>query len=204
MRADAADAPFRALFVVCFSAVVLVTLYHRMRSWASGEKLDRWQEGPVVLITLRAAGLVLWLAVAAYMVDPSWMAWSSWPLPPSLRWLGVALNVVCLGLLTWTLRSLGTNLTDTVVTRRDHTLVTQGPYRFVRHPFYGSVALLIVASAMVAANWFFLLAGVVVLGFIGARTRKEEEHLVARFGEAYRAYMKRTGRFVPRWPINPP
>ena len=44
-------------------------------------------------------------------------------------------------LLIWTLRSLGPNLTDTVVTRQAHTLVTRGPYRWVRHPFYGCMAL---------------------------------------------------------------
>ncbi len=196
------EAPFRVVFGVAFLAVVLVTLYHRVRSWASREKLDRWQEGPFLLFTLRAAGLVLWLAVIAYIVDPAWMAWSSAPLPSWLRWLGAGIHAASIGLLTWTLRSLGTNLTDTVVTRRDHTLVTHGPYRWVRHPFYGCVALVILASALVAANWFLLLAGVVALGLIALRTRIEEDHLVARFGDAYREYMKRTGRFVPRWPID--
>jgi hypothetical protein len=73
------DAPFRIVFFVGFLAVVLVTLYHRMRSWASREKLDRWQEGPFLLVTLRVSGLVLWLAVIAYRVNPAWMAWSSTP-----------------------------------------------------------------------------------------------------------------------------
>ncbi len=67
-----------------------------------------------------------------------------------------------LGLLTWTLRGLGTDLTDTVVTRRAHTLVTHGPYRWVRHPFCDALALLIVAMALIAANWFILATGVVV------------------------------------------
>ena len=44
-------------------------------------------------------------------------------------------------LIVWAFRSLGPNLTDTVVTRRHHTLITRGPYRWVRHPFYDAVAL---------------------------------------------------------------
>ncbi|MEO5616551.1 MAG: isoprenylcysteine carboxylmethyltransferase family protein, partial [Candidatus Eisenbacteria bacterium] len=100
--------------------------------------------------------------------------------------------------LTWTLRSLGTNLTDTVVTRREHTLVTHGPYRWVRHPFYDSMALVILAIGLIAANWFLLLTGSVVLCLIVLRTRTEEEKLMARFGDAYRAYIMQTGRFVPR------
>lgn len=195
------EAPFRIVFVVGFVAVVLITLHHRIRSWASREKLDRRQEGLFLLVTLRPAGLVLWLAVIAYMVDPAWMSWSSTPLPAWLRWVGVGIYAAAIGLLTWTLRSLGTNLTDTVVTRRDHMLVTHGPYRWVRHPFYGAMALLVVANALISANWFVLLAGGVVLSLIALRTRTEEEHLLARFGDAYRGYVMRTGRLLPRLPI---
>lgn len=193
------EATFRIAFIAGFAAVLAIGLYHRMRSWASREPLDRWQEGAVLLFSLRIAGLILWLSVFAYMIDPAWMTWAAMPLPSWARWSGVALLIVTLVLLSWTLRSLGTNLTDTVVTRRDHTLITHGPYRWVRHPFYGCMALVIVAIALLAADWFFLAAGVVVFALLGVRTRIEEKHLVARFGDAYRTYMRRTGRFIPRW-----
>jgi len=196
------DVVFHRLFVAGFVAVMAVALYHRVRSWASREKLDRWQEGPFVLVTLRLAGLVLWLSVFAYMIDPQWMSFSHVALHAGLRWAGVGLGAASAVLLWWTLRSLGTNLTDTVVTRRDHTLITHGPYRWVRHPFYGCVALLIVAICLIAANWFFLAAGALVFGLIGIRTRTEERFLAARFGETYRAYMATTGRFVPRRPVS--
>ena len=192
------DATFRPVLVVGFLTVVLITLYHRIKSWTSGEKLDRRQEGLFMLATLRPLGLMLWLGVIAYMVNPAWMAWSSVPLAAWLRWTGVGVCAMAAALLTWTLRSLGTNLTDTVVTRRAHTLVTHGPYRFVRHPFYDSVELLILAISLMAANWFFLLTGSVVLFLIVVRTRTEEEKLLARFGDPYRVYMDRTGRFLPK------
>ena len=92
-----------------------------------------------------------------------------------------------------------TNLTDTVVTRRDATLVTHGPYRYVRHPFYVSFALGVLANSLVAANWFFLLCGATAFVMLAVRTRIEEAKLVERFGDSYRDYMKRTGRFFPRF-----
>ncbi|MDQ3115717.1 MAG: isoprenylcysteine carboxylmethyltransferase family protein [Verrucomicrobiota bacterium] len=196
------EATFQAVLGAGFLTVLIVTLYHRLRSWASREKLDRRQEGILILATLRPVGLMLWLGVIAYAVDPGWMAWSSLPLPAGLRWTGVALCVLAVALLTWTLRGLGTNLTDTVVTRREHTLVTHGPYRRVRHPFYDSMGLFILAASLIAANWFLLLSGSVVFFLIVVRTRREEENLLARFGEAYRAYMKKTGRFLPRIGMN--
>lgn len=192
------DATFRAVLGVCFLAVLIIMLYHRLRSWASKEQLDRRQEGLFVLATLRPVGLLLWLGVFAYLINPDWMAWSSVPLPAWVRWSGVGVYAIGIGLLTWTLRRLGTNLTDTVVTRREHTLVTQGPYRWVRHPFYDAMALLTVAIALIAANWFILVTGAVVFLLLAVRAQTEEAHLLARFGDAYSTYRESTSRFLPK------
>jgi len=192
------EATFRAVLGVGSLAVLFVTLHHRLRSWASKEVLDRRQEGLFILATLRPVGLLLWMGVIAYLVNPDWMAWSSVPLPAWLRWTGVGLFTLGVGLLTWTLRSLGTNLTDTVVTRRAHTLIIHGPYRWVRHPFYDAMALLTLATALIAANWFILVSGAVVFVLLAVRSRTEEAMLLARFGEPYRAYNQSTGRFAPK------
>ncbi len=192
------DATFRPFLIAGFLAVMLIALPHRIKSQATGEALDRMQEGLFILVTLRLAGAVLWFGAIAYMIDPAWMAWSSVPLPAWLRWTGVGVSALTVVFLTWTLRSLGTNLTDTVVTRRAHTLVTRGPYRWVRHPFYDCMAMFVLSIALMAANWFLLTTGVAVFSLLAARTRTEEEKLVARFGDDYRAYMMRTGRFLPK------
>jgi len=189
---------FRTLLTINALIVFPTLLYHRIQSQKTGEKLDRRQEGVFVLTTLRPIGLVLLLSLFAYMVDPDWMAWASVELPRWLRWTGVALCAMGTALITWTLRSLGKNLTGTVVTRREHTLVTRGPYRLVRHPFYVSATLFVLGNSLAAANWFFLATGSLVLAVLLVRTRTEEEKLVARFGNDYRSYMRRTGRFLPR------
>jgi protein-S-isoprenylcysteine O-methyltransferase Ste14 len=198
------DAAIRPIVVAAGVAVLLVGGYYRLKSLASPEKLDRRQEGLFILATLRPVGLSLWGGVIAFMINPAWMAWSSMPAPVWVRWAGVAFAAVAIVLLAWTLRGLGPNLTDTVVTRQAHTLVMHGAYRWVRHPFYGCAGLLILANALMAANWFLLLAGVVFVCLIVVRTRTEEENLVARFGDAYRAYMRQTGRFFPRLLANRP
>ncbi len=189
---------FRAILIVSALLLFPVTIYHRIKSQLTGESLDRWQEGPFILFTLRPIGFATMLGLLAYMINPGWMAWSSMGVPVWLRWTGVGVGVVAGSLLVWTLRSIGKNLTDTVVTRRDHTLVTRGPYRWVRHPFYDAVALMVTANALVAANWFLLAGGFLTLALIVLRTRREEDRLVARFGDSYRDYMNRTGRFLPK------
>lgn len=192
------DETFHRLLVLISLVIFPIAIFHRIRSQATGESLDRWQEGAFILFTLRPIGGATMIGFIAYLVNPEWMAWSSMPLPSWLRWAGIGLDVLAALLLVWTLRCLGKNLTDTVVTRREHTLVTRGPYRWVRHPFYGAVALLLTANALAAANWFLLAGGALALALIVLRTKREEDRLVARFGDSYRDYMNRTGRFFPK------
>lgn len=192
------DETYRTILIALFLILLPIGIYFRIRSQLTGESLDRRQEGLFILATLRPMGLALALGLLAYMIDPTWMAWSSVALPGWLRSTGVGVWMLACGLLFWTFHTLGPNLTDTVVTRKRHTLVMHGPYRFVRHPFYDFVALLTVASALVTANWFVLAAGVLLFVLMVVRTRTEEAKLLERFGDAYRTYMERTGRFVPR------
>jgi protein-S-isoprenylcysteine O-methyltransferase Ste14 len=192
------DSTLRGVLIVVLLLLLPVGMYHRVKSQSTGESLDRRQEGMFILATLRPLGAAFWLGVFAWMINPAWMAWSSVSLPIGLRWAGVGFLVAGSSMLVWTFRSLGKNLTDTVVTRQQHTLVQHGPYRWIRHPLYSSAALLIIALSLVAANWFFFVTGVVLLCVLVLRTRTEEANLVARFGDSYRQYMERTGRFVPR------
>ena len=126
------------------------------------------------------------------------MAWSSVSIPIWLRWCGFVLIGIWGILFVWTFRSLGKNLTDTVVTREKHSLVTTGPYRYVRHPFYLAFLVAVIGGSIVTANWFLFITALIPSGFIVARTRIEEEKLIERFGDDYRDYMASTGRFFPR------
>src|SRR5262245_5285122 len=192
------DQTFRLVLVVVLLVVLPIGIYFRFTSQATREKLDRRPEGLFILATLRPLGASFWLGAIAWMIDPAWMAWSRVTLPIWLRWIGVGTIIIAVGLLVWTFRCLGRNLTDTVVTREQHALVVDGPYRWIQHPFYDSAALMMLAISLIAANWFLFVIGNVVFCLIVMRTRREEENLMARFGSSYRTYTERTGRFVPR------
>ena len=191
------DETVRLMLLVIGAVFVPFALYRRFRSLTS-ERLDRWQEGVFILFGLRLMGLVTFAGILLWMINPAWMARSSLPLPMWLRWIGLAVVAIGGSLLVWTFHNLGKNLTDTVVTRREHSLVTSGPYRWVRHPLYLACALGILGGSLATANWFFVAVGAVVLIFLYCRTRIEEAKLVERFGDDYRSYMRRVGRFLPR------
>jgi protein-S-isoprenylcysteine O-methyltransferase Ste14 len=194
----ASENPFRIALVGVIVLSMAVTVYHRVRAASSGEKISHKEEGYVFAAVLRLAGLCLWISTFGYLVFPGSITWASLALHPGVRWFGVVVGAGCSVLMYWTLSSLGKNLTDTVVTRAEATLVTHGPYRWVRHPFYVTAALLMGSVTLLTANWLIGASSLLVLGLLAIRTPKEERMLIDRFGQPYRDYMAKTGRFVPR------
>jgi protein-S-isoprenylcysteine O-methyltransferase Ste14 len=192
------ESPFRIALLVIFGLTVTVAAYHRHQAASSGEKISHKEEGYLFASVLRFIGLALWISTFAYLVYPPLVQWASIPLPAAVRWSGVVVGALCSTLMFWTLTSLGKNLTDTVVTRVDATLVTSGPYRWVRHPFYVTTGLLMASVTLLTANWLIGVCSLLVLTLLAVRTPKEEQMLIERFGQKYRDYMARTGRFVPR------
>lgn len=190
--------PFRLALAIVMALTMMVTVYYRLQAASSGEKISRQEEGYVFAVVLRLAGLGLWVATFAYLVVPASIQWAAIPLPAWVRWIGTGAGALCSLLMYWTLSSLGKNLTDTVVTRAQATLVTHGPYRWVRHPFYVTAALLMASVTVLAANGLIGLSSLVVLALLAIRTPKEEQMLIERFGQQYRDYMTETGRFFPR------
>ena len=191
--------PYRIAVVVVMVLTVAVTAYHRLQAATSGEKISRKDEGYLFAAVLRLSGLCLFVATLAYVISPSSVQWATFPLPIWFRWLGIVTGILCSALMYWTLNSLGRNLTDTVVTRAEATLVTHGPYRWVRHPFYVTAALLMASVTVLAANCLIGAGSVLALGLLTIRTPKEEQMLIERFGQQYRDYMAKTGKFFPRF-----
>jgi len=193
------DETFRRILLTAVIVTVPIAAFFRIRSQLSGETLDRRQEGWFILLSLRPVAFVWLGAIVLFLVDPRRMAWSALSLPVVWRWAGVIIGGAALLLLVWTFHSLGRNLTDTVVTRRDATLVTQGPYRFMRHPFYAAFLGSVLANGLATANCFITITGLTVWLLLYIRIPREEARLIARFGDDYRVYMRTTGRFWPRF-----
>lgn len=193
------DTIFRILVLGLVVAALAISAYFRRKAQrAGGDKIDRTQEGVPLMLVLRVAGLALWLSVFVYVINPNWIAFAALPLPDELRWFGFALCLIALPLLVWMFRSLGNNITDTVQTRAHAQLVVRGPYQYIRHPLYSFGVLFFIGLMLLTANALIIFFGAVALTMLILRTPNEEAKLVEKFGDAYRAYMAQTPRFVPR------
>lgn len=184
--------------VVLFTAVGISSFYRRRADQETGEKISRKVDGTAMMIMIRLGGAVLWLSPLVYLLNPKWMAWARAGLPDGVRWAGVVLGVFCVAGIHWLFSSIGSGITPTSATREKHILVTKGPYRWIRHPLYTVGSALFIAFSMMANNWFIALLGILVFILMAIRTPSEEANLIAKFGDEYREYMKRTGRFLPK------
>ena len=94
---------------------------------------------------------------------------------------------------------LGKNLSPSLQVREDHTLVTDGVYRRIRHPMYTSQLLWVLAQPLLLQNWIAGWASVIpFLSLCLLRIPQEEQMMQEQFGDEYQAYMQRTGRILPK------
>ncbi|MBN1122278.1 MAG: isoprenylcysteine carboxylmethyltransferase family protein [Anaerolineae bacterium] len=193
------DNLFHYLYAAAFIALIVV----RMLSWRSTPKEKgevELKESTLSLIVRAFVGLGYILLMAVYAIIPRWFNWSMAPLPEPIRWLGAALTLASLALLIWVHWALGRNFNTTVHVREGHTLIDYGPYRRVRHPMYTALVMFGIGTFLLAANWLIGLPLALAVGLIMyLRTPHEEAVMIEQFGDAYRDYMRRTGRYLPRF-----
>ena len=183
--------------LILFTGVGISSYFRRKADRDSGEKISRSVDGSAMMTMIKIGGLALWLSPLVYLINPGLMAWSKVGLPEWARWLGVGIGILCVLGIYWLFSSIGSGITPTSATRKQHTLVTSGPYRWVRHPLYTVGSSMFVAFGMIADSWFIAGLGILTFVLMAVRTPKEEANLIEKFGDEYREYMKTTGRFLP-------
>lgn len=184
--------------VILITGMAISSYFRRKADRETGETLSRKADGNTLMTVIRIGGLILWLSPFVYLINPAWMAWAKIGLADIWRWVGVGVGAFCVAGIYWLFSSIGTGISPVSATRKDHQLSTRGPYRWVRHPLYTIASSMFIAFGMMADNWFIALLGILAFIIMAIRTPKEEANLIEKFGDEYREYMKRTGRFLPR------
>lgn len=194
------DQTFRMAFGLLILGLIVIRSYYALKSWglAQSKMTNQWEgKGIALMRTFAALG---WLAlILLFSFQPDMLTWSSLPLPAWMRWAGAGFNVLTLGLLAWVHHTLGPNWSSNIEIRQGQTLVTNGPYRWMRHPMYSVLILWALSIFLLTASWLFGLIFVFFFVWFTWRTSVEETMLLSHFGEPYRTYMQHTGRFLPHF-----
>jgi protein-S-isoprenylcysteine O-methyltransferase Ste14 len=106
-------------------------------------------------------------------------------------WSGLAIRV-------WAIAALGRAFRTTVEVDPGQAVVATGPYRWIRHPSYAGLILIVTGVGLAAGHWLALVVcAVLPLPALLWRIRVEEAELTAVLGDRYRAYRARTKRLIP-------
>jgi protein-S-isoprenylcysteine O-methyltransferase Ste14 len=125
------------------------------------------------------------------------IGWRAWNAPLAAEILALCLLAGSAGLGFWTLAANRPGNFNIRPTPRDGgTLVTSGPYQWIRHPMYTAVLLAAAGAAAVPGQPLDAVLWLTLLGVLAAKAVIEERALRVRF-PGYGDYMRQTTRFLP-------
>jgi protein-S-isoprenylcysteine O-methyltransferase len=187
----------RLMVLLLLGCAFLISGMYRSRA-RKEEFIKRQEEGWLAVVIRLAAALPLLAMILLNTFFPEWVSWSKINLPAWLRIVGMVLATGSVLWIWWVFRTIGSNISETVLTKESHQLVTSGPYRWIRHPLYAGALLFLFSLSLVYKDWVvfaFAIAG--LLAFRLLVIPVEEEKLLEAFGEDYEYYQSRTGSLLP-------
>jgi protein-S-isoprenylcysteine O-methyltransferase Ste14 len=185
----------KAAFIVSLVSMMLIRAPHGKRS--GQVKIEESRKGRLE-VALLALMWITTLVLPVISIASPLLSFADY----GLQVLPFLLGIVCAAMGLWLFyrshADLGINWSISLELRKEHQLVTRGVYQRIRHPMYMSIFLLALAQAFLLSNW---IAGpsclLAFLLMFPLRLGPEERMMLERFGDEYRAYVKRTKRLIP-------
>lgn len=182
---------FKVVYFIEMLVISIVRSLGKSKYRKLGTKIDKRTSIDLVFLGLNGIAMLIPLVYVLSSV----LDFANYELPDWTGWLGAGLFLLAIYVLWRTHADLGRNWTPTLAIREDHKLVTSGIYARMRHPMYAAHIIWGIAQVLMLHNW---IAGpVLVITTVGQyllRVKGEEEMMIEQFGEAYQAYMQKTGR----------
>jgi len=147
------------------------------------------------MLPLLLAFWLLWAQrVPGPLLNERLFPWAPWTF-----WVGAFVTAAGMLFTVWARLQLGGNWSGSVTIKRDHELITNGPYAIVRHPIYTGLLVAIVGSAMARGEWRGVFAVLIAWWALSRKLRLEELWMAERFGQQYEAYRRRVPALLPFW-----
>jgi len=151
-----------------------------------------------------ASRLVLFIPVATvcllvrtHGIPPDWLVLRLWPRTPAVELLGLALTILGCLFAVWARVTLGSNWSGLPTVRREHELITNGPYALARHPIYTGILLALAGSAIANGASGWIMAWFLVLISYTVKIRQEEQLMMETFPQDYPVYRRRVKALIP-------
>lgn len=114
-----------------------------------------------------------------------------------VQYFGVLLLLLGCGFAVWARFVLGRNWSGIVTVKEDHTLITGGPYAWVRHPIYTGILLALLGTAVMLGTVLNFVEVSAAVFALWLKLRTEEKFMFETFGERYKAYRQQVKALIP-------
>ena len=119
-------------------------------------------------------------------------------LSPWFTYLGIVIFLLGMLFRFWAILILGRYFSPVVGLYKDHAIITNGPYRFVRHPSYTGALVMLFGYEIILRSWIGTVAMLaIMLPIYLYRIKIEERALNRRFPKDYRNYTKDKKKIIP-------
>ncbi len=188
---------FKIVFIAFLILLTLIRSFFKAKYYKLLSKDYITYEPTHIFIVRMILGLFLGIFLFFFLFKENYIIFTFFDLPIWLRIIGIFISVVGLLGLIWAHSTLKDNFTTTVLLKKNHKLITDGPYKFIRHPMYLSYLVFFLGLTLISGNYVFgLLSNGIILSLIFLRLPLEEKILIQRFPE-YEKYSKKVSRIIP-------
>lgn len=97
----------------------------------------------------------------------------------------------------WSFKTLGDYYSQEIAIKKDHKIVSKGPYKIIRHPQYLSQIIVDLAGAFATLSYILFPLALIQIPFLILRASEEEKLFRKYFSEDFEAYRKKTGFMIP-------
>lgn len=186
--------PYRLAYIlmmVILSILVVVFVPNQGQSYGEGEKLVKRQKLSLLLLQIVPLFIIL---LSAYsdrhgigVFDES----------NKLRLIGLILSLLGFLFMNWSMIILGRQFSVDVTIQDNHKLITNGPYKYLRHPRYFGILVFFSGISVIFLAWISLLLVLFLMLILLWRIGDEEKLMHQEFGNDWLDYKKRTYSLIP-------
>lgn len=186
---------WKIIFVVMWVCTGLIRMPHNSKYKKTEKIKSKKTSREKFLVFLAAIGMMI---VPMIYVFTPWLNSLNMGLPDWARWVGIIGFGFGLILFWWVHKTLGKNWSPILEIRKNHKLITNGPYKYIRHPMYTQIWIWVICQWLILSNWVVGLVGILTWTILYViRIPEEEKMMVEEFGQEYEDYMRKTKKIIP-------
>ena len=115
----------------------------------------------------------------------------------AIRLIGLPVYLIFSWIQVWSFKSLGDNYSQDIIIKKDHQLITTGPFSYIRHPQYFSQILINIGGTAATISYVLGVLTLVEIPIYIMRALLEDKLLAKYFADQFSAYKKKSGFMIP-------